>query len=133
MLKNKTKAYEKHLKALVEDLSEDEHEEDANEVLTSGLTDAFAKVQKQTQEKIGKCQEQIESVEKENSKFFEKMEREFQQHVEKIKAKDGFEKKSKEPVKVVTLDKEQTLASIEKSEVYGSKLGSAIACWPSEA
>jgi len=122
-------------------LSDDEHEEEANEILTSGLTDAFAKVQKQTQEKIGKCQEQIESVEKENSKFFEKMEREFQQHVEKIKAKDGFEKKSKEPVKValveknalVTLDKEQALEQIKKSELYGNKDASAIACWPSYA
>jgi len=34
---------------------------------------------------------------------------------------------------LVVGDKEQALASIKKSEVYGLKTASAIECWPSEA
>jgi len=86
---------------LLADLSGDEHEYLANDILTSGLTDAFTKFKKQTQAKIDTCQEQKTRVEKENEKFFEKMETEFQQHLKMIKAKDNSEKELNEPVKVV--------------------------------
>jgi len=116
MLKSKTTARVEHLKTLIEDLSDDEHNENTNEILTKGLTDAFTKVQKKTQAKIDTCMEQKARVENENLKFFEKMEAEFQQHLKKINAKDGHEKEFKEPVKVieekeglVAFDKERAL------------------------
>jgi len=51
------------------------------------------------------------------------MEAEFQQHVTMIKVTDDS----------VAYDKEQALASIKKSQVYGDTKGLTIQCWPSEA
>ena len=91
---NNTKMYEKHLKALIEDqkyLYNIEQVETPNEIsFSSVFTDGFAKIQKQTQDKIDLCEKQKVRLETENLKLIEKIEKEFRQHVKDIAAKDGL-------------------------------------------